>query len=156
MTKRSWASRRDFKLYLAASDNEGRYSCGYSVFKDGDIYRMYYRGMSTEAAQRTCYAESRDGIEWTRPNLGLCEFEGDELVLNYSTSAAGSIRVELQDEAGKPIDRFALGKSKLLIGDEIDGPMSWEHGGSAAELQGKPIRLRFVMRDADLYSFRFK
>ena len=90
MTKRSWGSRRDFKLHLAAFDNEGRYSCGYSVFKDGDIYRMYYRGMSTEASQRTCCAESRDGIEWIRPDLGLCEFEGDELVLNSSTATAAT------------------------------------------------------------------
>ena len=33
----------------------------------------------------------------------LFTFSGRELVLNYSTSAAGSVRVEIQDAAGKPV-----------------------------------------------------
>ena len=60
-------------------------SCGYvTVFQDGDIYRMYYRGsglsyVNPDARQHQqyyCYAESRDGIEWHKPSLGLFEFEG--------------------------------------------------------------------------------
>ncbi|MYD49853.1 MAG: hypothetical protein F4W93_00005, partial [Dehalococcoidia bacterium] len=43
-----------------------------SVIKDGDIYRMYYRGDMTYS----CYAESTDGINWTKPSLGLVEVEG--------------------------------------------------------------------------------
>ena len=60
-------------------------TCGYvTVFQDGDIYRMYYRGsghnyVDAQAEyhqQYYCYAESRDGIEWRKPSLGLFEFEG--------------------------------------------------------------------------------
>ena len=60
-------------------------TCGYvTVFQDGDVYRMYYRGSGhkygdAEADWHTevyCYAESRDGIEWHKPSLGLIEFEG--------------------------------------------------------------------------------
>ena len=47
----------------------------YTVFKDDDRYRMYYR-CSAVVAERTCYAESEDGIAWTRPELGIIEFEG--------------------------------------------------------------------------------
>ena len=59
---------------------EGPY-CGYvTVFLDGDKYRMYYRGKPTADAdgtgEYTCYAESGDGIAWTKPNLGLHEYEG--------------------------------------------------------------------------------
>ena len=43
-----------------------------SVIKDGDIYRMYYRGDMAYS----CYAESADGINWTKPSLGLVEVEG--------------------------------------------------------------------------------
>ncbi|OYW18041.1 MAG: hypothetical protein B7Z55_11405 [Planctomycetales bacterium 12-60-4] len=62
---------------------EGNTSAYYTVFQDGDIYRMYYRGShyDTETKQAThrevtCYAESADGIHWTKPRLGLFEFDG--------------------------------------------------------------------------------
>lgn len=60
---------------------EGRYSGYVTVFQDGDIYRMYYRGLPKANAdgstdETTCYAESADGIEWTKPSLGLCTLNG--------------------------------------------------------------------------------
>ena len=63
-------------------------ACHYrSVFKDGDIYRMYYSGLHWEeggAAEKALpkhpgfllYAESRDGIQWKKPELGLVTFKG--------------------------------------------------------------------------------
>jgi len=83
-------------------------------------------------------------------------FDGDELEINYSTSAAGSIKVELQDEAGRALPGHGLGECRELIGDEIERIVSWEGGSDVGALAGKPVRLRFVMRDADVFSFRFK
>ena len=83
-------------------------------------------------------------------------FDGDELEINYSTSAAGSIKVELQDEAGRVLPGHGLGECRELIGDDIERIVSWEGGSDVAALAGKPVRLRFVMRDADVFSFRFK
>ncbi|NUQ61264.1 MAG: hypothetical protein HUU20_02180, partial [Pirellulales bacterium] len=46
------------------------------VMKDGDRYRLYYSNDSDGARpDATSYAESRDGIHWTTPKLGLFEFE---------------------------------------------------------------------------------
>ena len=55
---------------------EGDYSAYVTVFPDGDLFRMYYRGVGAEqeAKQVTCYAESRDGIHWTRPSLDIHQF----------------------------------------------------------------------------------
>ena len=47
---------------------------------------MWYRGSHYEVKTRkmrhdeevACYAESKDGIHWTRPELGLVEFEGSK------------------------------------------------------------------------------
>lgn len=88
----------------------------------------------------------------TRPVL----FEGEELVLNFATSAAGDVRVELQDASGEPLEGFALGDCRLLVGDQIARAVRWEGGRSLGELEGKPVRLRFVLRDADVYSWRFR
>jgi len=63
---------------------EGNTSGYYSLFQDGDLYRMIYRGwqhdekMKAEHKEVTCYAESKDGIHWTKPNLGLFEWEGSK------------------------------------------------------------------------------
>jgi hypothetical protein len=82
-------------------------------------------------------------------------FEGNDLVINYATSAAGSVRVEIQDADGKPIERRSLEDAQEIYGDEIERVVSWKAGGDLGALAGKPVRLRFVLKDADLYSLRF-
>jgi len=62
---------------------EGNTCAYYSIFQDGDLYRMYYRGSHWENKKAahpevTCYAESKDGIHWTKPKLGLYEWDGSK------------------------------------------------------------------------------
>ena len=89
-------------------------------------------------------------------------FTGTSLLLNYSTAANGSIRIEIQDAQGQPIPGFLLEESPLIFGDKIAGTVPWRHPQGMTDrspfgrLAGKVVRLRFVMRDADLYSIQFK
>ena len=83
-------------------------------------------------------------------------FNGGELVLNLSTGAAGGLRVEIQDANGKPLPGFALGDAVEQVGDEIERVVSWKSGSDVSGLSGRPVRLRFTIRDADLYSLRFR
>lgn len=83
-------------------------------------------------------------------------FKGKKLHLNFSTSAAGQIGVEIQDAAGQVIPGFSLADCHPLIGNEIDRAVSWKKGEDVSRLQGRPIRLRFVMKDADLYAIQFR
>ncbi|MCB1122920.1 MAG: hypothetical protein KJT03_15300, partial [Verrucomicrobiae bacterium] len=55
-----------------------RYFTGYfTVIKDEDVFRMYYRGWpNPEADEVTCYAESNDGFHWQKPVLGLHAYAG--------------------------------------------------------------------------------
>lgn len=39
-----------------------------TVLKDGDTYRMYYRGAYDPLMVNNCYAESVDGVSWSKPN----------------------------------------------------------------------------------------
>lgn len=63
---------------------EGNTSGYYTVFQDGDLYRMIYRGWQHDAKMKaahkevTCYAESKDGIHWSKPKLGLFEWNGSK------------------------------------------------------------------------------
>ena len=86
----------------------------------------------------------------------LLDFTGNKLELNYSTSAAGRIRVEILDEYGTSIDGYGLDDCDGLIGDEISGYVSWKGSTDLSKILGKPVSLRFVMNDADIYSLRFE
>ncbi|HKB42409.1 MAG TPA: hypothetical protein VKD72_38640, partial [Gemmataceae bacterium] len=82
-------------------------------------------------------------------------FRGKRLVLNYSTGATGSVKVEVQDEAGKPLPGFALADAPELYGDSVAEAYAWKTGTDVSALAGRAVRLRFVLKDADLYSYRF-
>ncbi len=82
-------------------------------------------------------------------------YTGGRLQLNYATSAAGGLRVEVCDEAGAPLPGLALSAEQELFGNVIDETVVWPAGGDLAAHAGQPVRLRFHLRDADLYSFRF-
>jgi hypothetical protein len=82
--------------------------------------------------------------------------DGAELVLNYSTSAAGSIRCEILDEGGAPLPGYTLQDCAEIFGDDIERAVVWRDGSAVKGLAGRPIRMRFVMKDADLYAIRFK
>ncbi len=83
-------------------------------------------------------------------------FEGEDLLLNFSTSAAGSITVELQDVDGKPIEGFSAGDTPEIFGDSIEREVVWAEDRDLSGLSGRPVRVRFVIKDADLYAFRFR
>jgi len=83
-------------------------------------------------------------------------FSGAMLELNYSTSAVGSIQVEIQDATGRPLPGFSLADCPEIYGDHIEHIVKWKHGTNLATLAGRQVRLRFVMHDADLFAFRFR
>ncbi|QDU07616.1 hypothetical protein [Gimesia aquarii] len=97
-------------------------------------------------------ASSDEGELLTKPFV----FSGRQLFLNFSTSAAGSIRLEIQQVDGTPIPGFTLQDCLPVIGDEIDGAVGWNGDRNLATLAGQPVRLRFVMKECDLYSFCFQ
>ncbi|MBT5829379.1 MAG: hypothetical protein HOH77_04205, partial [Candidatus Latescibacteria bacterium] len=82
-------------------------------------------------------------------------FTGRHLETNYRTSAPGAIQVEVQDKNGTPIPNFTLDDCPEIIGDETTRVVTWKHGTDLNRLAGQTIRLRFKMKDADLFSFKF-
>lgn len=88
----------------------------------------------------------------TKPFL----FKGKELSVNFSTSALGSIRVEIQDANGKAYPGFALDDCPPVFGDTIDRTVTWNNGSDLSALEGKTVRLLYEIKDGDLYSFYFR
>ena len=120
----------------------------------------YYSGKSSQLRRFTLrldgfvalHAPAAEGEMVTRP----LRFEGSRLTLNFSTSAAGSVRVELQDAEGQPLEGFTLTDCPAIYGDEIDRVVAWKGGSDVSRLAGTPVRLRIVMNDADVYALQFQ
>ena len=83
-------------------------------------------------------------------------FTGRRLVVNYATSAAGSLRVEMQDAGGKSLPGRALKDSVDFFGDSVGQVITWDSGSDLSRWIGESVRLRFVLMDADLYSYQFR
>ncbi|MEW6749372.1 MAG: hypothetical protein AB1505_00140 [Candidatus Latescibacterota bacterium] len=83
-------------------------------------------------------------------------FAGGQLVLNYATSAAGSVRVEVRDALSRPLPGYALRRCLPVVGDQVERVVAWQGGSDLSALAGRPVRLRLVLEDADLYSLRFR
>ena len=64
--------------------------------------------------------------------------------------------MKLQDENQKPIPGFQLADCLEIFGDQVEGIVRWRQGEEVGSLAGRPIRLRLWLRDAHLYSFRFR
>ncbi|MDX1947674.1 MAG: sialidase family protein [Pirellulaceae bacterium] len=97
-------------------------------------------------------AKGEPGEALTRP----LTFAGRRLVLNYRTAEKGSIRVELQDSAGQPLAAFAAEKCQPLTGDALAATVAWNGDADLGSLAGQPVRIRFVLQDAELFSLRFE
>jgi hypothetical protein len=96
------------------------------------------------------HAGARQGEVLTRPLV----FAGKSLTLNFSTSAVGNIKIELLDVKSKPIPGYTLNDCDDIFGDALERVVTWVKP-DVSPLAGKPVRLRIVMKDTDLYSIRF-
>lgn len=77
----------------------------------------------------------------------------ETLEINYSTSAAGEILVELLDMKDNVIKGFSKDDCNMIIGDEISKIVNWN--SNLSMLKGKKIKVKFYMKDADVYSLSY-
>lgn len=98
------------------------------------------------------HAKSLEGVVETK----LLSFAGKELSLNVATSAAGFVKVEVLNEDGSVAEGFSAEDCDLIYGDTLDRRVSWNGSSDMSALQGKAVRLRFHMKEADLYSLKWE
>ncbi|MGE3312937.1 MAG: hypothetical protein AB7O66_23455, partial [Limisphaerales bacterium] len=104
---------------------EGPFSGYVTVLRDGDRYLMYYRGLPVAGAdgstnEVTCYAESHDGIVWTKPDLGLHEVHGtraNNVILADRAPFSHNFAPFLDARPGVPADE----RFKALAGTSASG-----------------------------------
>ena len=146
----NWTDRNTMPAYgiiQTAPDEWSMYVSEHFRYADNRLRRITVR----KQGFASLHAGAKGGECVTRP----LRFEGKRLHLNYATSAAGSIQIEVQDEAGQALAGFSQADMPPLFGDELDAVAMWKAGADLSALTGKTVRLRLHMKDADLFALRF-
>lgn len=131
---------------------------------EGDTIRLYYGGFDVT-----------HGVDGGRASVGLATLRKDgfasldagsetaTVTTRKLTGTAGTLRVnckadggwlkvEVLDDAGKAVPGYGRDDCGPLTGDAVDKPVTWKRHDRLPETKG-PLRLRFVFRNASLYSF---
>ena len=93
-------------------------------------------------------AGAKEGVLTTRP----IRFSGEHLFVNAAVRG-GELRVEALDERGRVIVPYTRKNSAPLRADATIAEMKWKSRRNLSSLAGKPVRLRFYLKNGSLYSF---
>lgn len=120
------------------------------------FYRQHHYASSSNHLE--LYTVREDGLAFLRggPGSGTVRTKpfvaaGTGLWLNYATSAAGHVTVEVLDENGAALPGWGVA---TLYGDRIAREATWPGGTKWAALAGRTLCLRFTLDDADLFSLQ--
>ncbi|MBR5307709.1 MAG: hypothetical protein IKU43_02985 [Clostridia bacterium] len=96
---------------------------------------------------RSWHTDANEGYILTKP----VTIDGEEITVNFATSAFGCLNIIICDLDGNPIDGY---DSTNLFGDSVCRPVEFEKPISA--LHGTEVRLKISMCECDLYSVTVK
>ncbi|MAT14520.1 MAG: hypothetical protein CMJ46_04535 [Planctomyces sp.] len=147
----NWVSRTNYPARGVVQTGENEMSV-YANMNYGQPTAYLRRFSMRLDGFASIHADYEGGTATTKP----LTFDGKELTANFATSAAGEIFVEIQDADGNPMEGFSLADAVPTIGNEITRTIRWKSGTDVSSLAGKPVRLHFKMKDADLYSIKFE
>jgi hypothetical protein len=120
---------------------------GITVIREGTLWRMWYASYDKDKKRDDdeyfCYAESPDGVHWTKPDLGLVEYGGNKhnnILISGPQSKVAANYVFVDE--GKGTDQ----KYKLIYikFNEKEAEPWWVYGGTSADgihwsLMPKPL-----------------
>jgi len=125
---------------------------GSTYYKDGFLRRVRTARATLRWDGYMSLDAGPDGGEVvTKP----VRFAGEELLVNVQATG-GELRAELLDEDDRPIPGYRLGDSLPLAGDGIALKVRWCNRQPVATIAGKAVRVRFVLKNAALYSYQFR
>jgi hypothetical protein len=175
---------RPFRTPCVPRGKSGEWDCGFfttasRAVRVGDEIRLYYGGSNYTHGTPCLYRAERTGrLTKFTGSLGLAtwkldrfvsvdgpaaggtlttvplRFKGQRLEINAATKPSGQVVVELLDAAGRPLKGFE--PSAPFCGDELRHTVRFARGADVAALAGKPVTLRFRLKDAQLFTFAFR
>lgn len=93
------------------------------------------------------------GVITTKP----IEFQNaSQLCINAVLAPDGSLQAEILHEDGTPVSGFDRSACLEVTGDHLAEALRWNDANDLSQFSGQPIRLRFFLKDGDLYSYWFQ
>lgn len=146
--KKNWSARNNIpaKGIIQTSDNE------MSLY----VTRNY--GTPTVNLERlslridgfaTLESDYDEGYIITKPLV----IKSKNMLANFETATSGYVIVEILDEHGTAIPDFSGQNSLKILGDEIDKKIEWKNEKDLNKLLNKKVRIKFKLKDSNLYSF---
>lgn len=122
-----------------------------TVMWDEDRLKMWYQVIAEDrpVKSRVCYAESADGIHWTKPELGIFEHQGSKannIVAENTIGIASVIRVRNPESAEKSWAVFSYG------GDEMGPHVAYSADGLHWRI-GEDERQKKLFSSSDVINF---
>jgi hypothetical protein len=134
------------------------YFCGTVLHVDGE-YRMWYSGRDDEKSRHICYAASKDGLNWTKPKLGLVKYRGgaeNNLVATDGNLTPGMIALVVYDkEDPDPARRYKMirevNPALILVSVSADG-LTWRSvAGNEDIIKGSNLEPSGFIRHDGVY-----
>jgi hypothetical protein len=119
----------------------GGYKYGHKYFRD--------RSIGLAKMKRDRFVARTAGPEGGRLTTPLVTLAGRRLTVN--AKVRGELQVRLLDAAGRALPGFDFADGGTIRGDGVELPVAWKRGLEAVADQ--PVRLEFLIKDADLYAF---
>jgi len=153
--------------------DRGYLSMAVGIIEKGDELWQYYTGVEVThgvvdpdrrggmggtyrlVQKRDRFAGARAGHAGGEIVTPPLVFSGNRLEVNVDCGGLGEAWVEILDEAGQPIPGFEMDRFDVLDRNQIHAPCAWMENRDVGQLAGRPVKLRFKLRAATLYSFRF-
>lgn len=80
-------------------------------------------------------------------------FDGSQLKVNAKLNKGGSLKVEILDKSGNPVNGYTVADALTITGDQFAKTATWKHGADLSKLREKEVKLRFYLTGGNLYSY---
>ena len=89
---------------------------------------------------------------WSRPSRSSPT--GSRLWINARCEADGYVDVEVTDAWGSPWDGYSRQECQTFTGDSVHHPVAWASSETVNDI-ATGVKLKFYLRNAELYGFQF-
>lgn len=140
-------------FYYGGMDHS-HFSEFYTYSEDGStLFPQARSGIGLAVARLDGFAAIEAGDEPGTLTTKPLVLTGTHLVINAECGEDGHVVVEILDHAGKPLPDFSLDRADRITGDSVRALSTWKANPDIGKLNGRPLKLRFHLRNARLYSF---
>ncbi|HPO17431.1 MAG TPA: hypothetical protein PLI09_28620 [Candidatus Hydrogenedentes bacterium] len=106
-----------------------------TVLREGDRWRMWYNAFDQNYKRdddaSCCYAESPDGVHWTKPDLGLVEYQGSKnnnILISGPQAGGYCLSSVFPDEGKEPGVKYRMTWHRFKPQDAW-----WVYGGTSLD-----------------------